>query len=52
LGAEHQGYNYGKSAKTLLKNGNSSYWDTQQFQNIFVEQPNIITIMLGPMIPK
>lgn len=39
--------NCGRSAATMLKNGNLPYWYTNEFSNVFAFQPDIIIIKLG-----
>jgi len=47
LGSGYSVLNCGRSAATMLKNGNLPYWYTNEFSNVFVFQPNIIVIKLG-----
>ncbi len=39
--------NCGRSAATMLKNGNLPYWYTNEFSNVFAFQPHIIVMKLG-----
>jgi lysophospholipase L1-like esterase len=47
LGNGYTVNNYGVSGTTLLKNGDSPYWNTQQFTDSHTVGPNIVVIMLG-----
>jgi alpha-L-fucosidase 2 len=47
LGAGYAVTNEGNSGKTLLKSGDDPYWNCEQFFNVFVIKPDIITIKLG-----
>jgi acyl-CoA thioesterase-1 len=47
LGSAYTVNNYGVSGTTLLKNGSSPYWNTQQFTDSQSAMPDIVVIMLG-----
>jgi alpha-L-fucosidase 2 len=47
LGAGYSVLNCGRSAATMLKNGNLPYWYTNEFSNVFAFQPDMIVIKLG-----
>ncbi|HEX3024518.1 MAG TPA: GDSL-type esterase/lipase family protein [Chitinophagaceae bacterium] len=47
LGAGYLVLNCGRSATTLQKNGDFSYWNCKEFSNVFAFKPNIIIIKLG-----
>jgi len=47
LGNNFTVLNFGRSATTLLKNGNFPYWISKEFYNVFAFQPNIVLIKLG-----
>ncbi len=47
LGAPYKVYNYGRSGKTLLKAGGSSYWDTPALAAGLQAEPDIVIIKLG-----
>lgn len=47
LGPEYVVLNSGRSATTLQKLGDFSYWTCKEFTNTFVFKPNIIVIKLG-----
>ena len=47
LGAPYRVLNYGKSGKTMLKKGDSSYWDDNAFKNALSSEPDIVIIKLG-----
>lgn len=47
LGPGYSVLNCGRSATTLLREGNFPYWTTNEFSNVFAFQPNIIIIKLG-----
>jgi acyl-CoA thioesterase I len=47
LGEKYEVGNFGRSAATLLKKGDSPYWKTEQFPKSDAFGPNIVVIMLG-----
>jgi alpha-L-fucosidase 2 len=47
LGDQYTVMNLGRSATTMLKNGNFPYWTAKEFSNVFAFEPNIIIIKLG-----
>jgi acyl-CoA thioesterase I len=47
LGEKYEVGNFGRSAATLLKKGDSPYWKTDQFPKSDAFAPNIVVIMLG-----
>jgi len=47
LGTNYQASNFGVSGCTLLRNGDSPYWNQPAFQNATNYAPDIVTIMLG-----
>ena len=47
LGAAYTSTNYGVSGTTLLKNGDSPYWNTGAFTQSHQANPAIVVIMLG-----
>lgn len=47
LGKDYQVSNFGVSGTTMLKNGNSPYWKTQQYQKALNSNPDIVFIDLG-----
>lgn len=47
LGSEYDVLNFGKSGMTILKKLRSSYWDTEEFADAKVSEPNIVFIYLG-----
>ena len=47
LGAAYKSTNYGLSGTTLLKNGDHTYWTSQQFKDSHSSNPDIVVIMLG-----
>ena len=47
LGKEYIVQNFGRSGATLLRNGNSPYWKTTQYQNAKEFNPDIVVIKLG-----
>jgi len=47
LGNKYQVINYGVSGTTLLKNGNSSYWNTKEYKMALQANPNVVIIDLG-----
>jgi len=47
LGAGYTSTNYGLSGTTLLKNGDHTYWTSQQFKDSHAANPDIVVIMLG-----
>ena len=47
LGKEYIVQNFGRSGATLLRNGNSPYWKTIQYQNAKEFNPDIVVIKLG-----
>lgn len=47
LGNEHQVMNFGVSGTTLLRNGNSPYWKTEQYNKALQSNPDIVFIKLG-----
>jgi alpha-L-fucosidase 2 len=47
LGAGYEVLNLGESGATMLKSGNKPYWHQKDFPNVFVFQPDVITILLG-----
>ncbi|MCX6307818.1 MAG: GDSL-type esterase/lipase family protein, partial [Bacteroidia bacterium] len=47
LGKDYNVQNFGRSGATLLRNGNSPYWKTIQYQNAKEFNPDIVVIKLG-----
>ncbi|WP_165452215.1 lamin tail domain-containing protein [Paenibacillus thalictri] len=47
LGNDFEVRNYGVSGTTLLKQGDSSYWNTPEYQQSKTWNPDIVVIMLG-----
>lgn len=47
LGNGYKVMNFGHSGATLLKNGNSPYWKTQEYADALASKPNIVLIKLG-----
>jgi len=47
LGSSYQVGNYGHSGATMLKQGDTPYWNTPQFIGSKNFKPNIVVIMLG-----
>jgi lysophospholipase L1-like esterase len=47
LGSSYQVGNYGHSGATMLKQGDTPYWNTPQFQGSQNFKPNVVVIMLG-----
>lgn len=47
LGSNTKVLNCGRSAATLQKEGDFSYWNTKEFSNLFVFSPDIVIIKLG-----
>lgn len=47
LGPKYDVLNSGRSATTLQRKGDFSYWICKEFSNVFVYKPNIIIIKLG-----
>ncbi|WP_028552150.1 lamin tail domain-containing protein [Paenibacillus sp. UNC451MF] len=47
LGPDYEVRNFGVSGTTLLKLGDSSYWNTPEFQQSQAWNPDIVVIMLG-----
>ena len=47
LGPGYSVMNLGRSATTLRKKGDFSYWSCKEFYDVFVYQPDIIIIQLG-----
>lgn len=47
LGNNYQVINYGVSGTTLLKNGNSSYWSTNEYKTALQANPDVVIIDLG-----
>ena len=47
LGDGYEVRNFGVSGTTLLKNGNSPYWKTAQYQQALLSKPDIVFIKLG-----
>jgi alpha-L-fucosidase 2 len=47
LGPGYNVLNCGRTTTTVLRGGNEPYWFHNEFHNVFVFQPDIITIMLG-----
>lgn len=47
LGKNYKVLNNGRSAATLQKNGDLSYWNCNEFSNTFAFEPSIIVIKLG-----
>jgi alpha-L-fucosidase 2 len=47
LGTTYKVENDGVSGKTLLKNGDQSYWTQGRLTQVFAFKPNIVTIKLG-----
>lgn len=47
LGDDYEVRNYGVSGRTLLKNGDLPYWDTQEFKDALEYKADIVLIKLG-----
>ena len=47
LGENYQVLNAGRSGATMLKNSDLSYWNCNEFSNVFAFKPEIIIIKLG-----
>ena len=47
LGEGFEVANFGCSGTTLLKNGNSPYWNTKEYTNAKAFLPNIVIVKLG-----
>lgn len=47
LGANYDVRNFGVSGATMLKNGDSPYWNTKAYQEALVFNPSIVVIDLG-----
>ncbi len=47
LGADYQVDNFGKNGKTLLKNGDYPYWQSNEYKEALVFSPDIVFIKLG-----
>lgn len=47
LGEGFEVTNFGCSGTTLLKNGNSPYWNTKEYTNAKAFLPNIVIVKLG-----
>jgi acyl-CoA thioesterase I len=47
LGEKYEVGNFGRSAATLLKKGDSPYWKTEQYPKSDAFAPHIVVIMLG-----
>jgi len=47
LGTNYQAINYGVGGTTLLKNGDSPYWNTPAFTQSHASGPGVVVIMLG-----
>ena len=47
LGENWQVSNFGHESATLIKGGNVSYWNTNEFINSHLSEPDIVVIMLG-----
>ena len=47
LGSAYSVQNYGVSGTTLLKRGNSPYWNTGRIAQVLAFKPDIVTIKLG-----
>lgn len=47
LGNRYQVLNSGKGGTTLQKEGDSPYWNTKEFANTFMFEPDILIIKLG-----
>lgn len=47
LGDKYQVLNAGRSGATLQKAGDLSYWDCNEFSNVFAFRPKVIIIKLG-----
>lgn len=47
LGAPYKVLNYGRSGRTLLKAGGSSYWDTPALASALQAEPDVVIIKLG-----
>ena len=47
LGSKYSVRNFGKTSMTLMKNTNKSYWNTTEFSDSLVFEPDIVIIMLG-----
>ncbi|HKK67868.1 MAG TPA: GDSL-type esterase/lipase family protein, partial [Bacteroidales bacterium] len=47
LGDQYTVMNLGRSATTMLKDGNFPYWTAKEFSNVFAYEPEVIIIKLG-----
>lgn len=47
LGTKYNVLNCGRSATTLQRNGDFSYWNSKEFTNTFVFRPSVIVVKLG-----
>ena len=47
LGKSYKVFNFGKSGRTMLKNGDSPYWNESVFTEAINSDPDIVTILLG-----
>jgi len=47
LGKSYEVKNFGKSNKTLMKNGDDPYWNHEHYNNSLVYKPEVVIIMLG-----
>jgi acyl-CoA thioesterase-1 len=47
LGDAYSVMNLGRSATTMLRNGDFPYWTAKEFSNVFAYEPDVIIIKLG-----
>ena len=47
LGENYKVFNFGKSGRTMLKNGDAPYWNESAFTEALNSDPDIVTILLG-----
>jgi len=47
LGDSYKVFNFGKSGRTMLKKGDSPYWNESVFTEALNSEPDIVTILLG-----
>jgi lysophospholipase L1-like esterase len=52
LGSSYQIGNYGHSGATMLKQGDTPYWNTPQFIGSQNFKPSVVVIMLGRTTPS
>ncbi|MDG3581053.1 GDSL-type esterase/lipase family protein [Galbibacter pacificus] len=47
LGPKYKVFNYGVNGTTMLKNGDNPYWETLQYREALISNPDIVVIDLG-----